>query len=95
MKLRLLKQSVQCPNLILQIISQICNEGQCRPFYPDGIEQPDDTTNEIDTNDIDNTDQAKDPEVPKTSTDPQDIIDGRPAWYDPIFTEMFIELRMK
>ena len=27
--------------------------------------------------------------------DSLDLIDGRPAWYDPIFTGIFIELRIK
>ena len=70
---------------------QICIEGECSPFYPEGL--PD-----IDDNSIDKSNRGKkDEDVQNSNTfnEPLDIVDGRPAWYDPIFTEVFIELRKR
>ena len=70
-------------------ILQICIEGICSPFYPDGREPLPD----VDDNDIDKSVKRKeDEDVPD---EPLDIVDGRPAWYDPIFTEVFIELQKR
>ena len=55
------------------------------PFYPEGVDPPE---NEVET-------QEKDFSQTDYANQPLDIVDGRPAWYDPIFTEMFIELRMR
>lgn len=69
---------------------QICIEGTCLPFYPQGIINPEDPGQDIeDDNSIDTSRPVQ------KDFQQLDIIDGRPAWYDPIFTEMFIELEMK
>lgn len=65
---------------------QFCIEGKCVPFYPDDVKP-------IDDNSIDHDTKTMLVSQPKIDT--AVLIDGRPAWYDPIFTETFIELRNK
>ena len=77
---------------------QICIEGICSPFYPDGVDIP--ALPDIDENDIEtgkgNRNKGKEQDRDTTPNEPikepLDIIDGRPAWYDPIFTKVFEEL---
>ena len=90
-----LRSKVRGCGLVIEVMLlncfQICIEGECSPFYPEG--QPD-----IDDNSIDNSNRGKkDGDVQNSNTfnEPLDIVDGRPAWYDPIFTEVFIELRKR
>ena len=72
---------------------QICIEGQCVPFYPDGhrIVPP---MPDVDTNDIGEEDHENQQDDHRVNN-PLNIVDGRPAWYDPIFTQTFIELKSK
>ncbi len=71
---------------------QICIEGTCSPFHPDDVEKP--KVPDIDDNSVD---EERDASVEEDSHiyEPLDIVDGRPAWYDPIFTDMFIELKSR
>lgn len=79
-----------------------CIEGQCVPFYPDDVVRIDEPSND-DGNSVDNTPNN---DNPKTDTDvtrtgsnggPEDdnFIQGRPVWYDPIFTQIFVSLKTK
>ena len=63
---------------------QSCLHGQCLPFYPNGSTSPD-------TNLGNKT-------VVFTNTNSIDFYfldKERPAWYDPVFTKVFSDLRLK
>lgn len=71
---------------------QACKEGQCEPFYPEDIKP----ITEPPSNDLEpKTAEDPDESTKSDKSDTESLVDGRPAWYDPIFTEMFIELKMK
>jgi hypothetical protein len=79
---------------------QFCIEGNCVPFYPDDVKPINDNTGrDKDTNGVDYPgENTRDSGSPSTEGDAEpgmNLIDGRPAWYDPIYTEIFIELKMK
>ena len=95
-----LRSFLNFQEIILYFFFQICIEGICSPFYPDGVDIP--VLPDIDQNDIEtgegNRNKGKEQDRDTTSKEPikepLDIIDGRPAWYDPIFTKVFEELRI-
>ena len=60
------------------------------PFYPEDIKP----ITEPPSNDLDPETKLKDPELQKSDSI-ENLVDGRPAWYDPIITEMFTELKLK
>ena len=60
------------------------------PFYPDDVKP----ITEPQGNALDSAPtEANLDKLDKSDT--ENLIDGRPKWYDPIFTEMFIELKLK
>ena len=69
------------------------------PYFEEGEEPKDDVDNDIDA------DTGSDPDVtPKNDgnsgndmghEDDLDLIDGRPAWYEPIFLDIFLLIKQK
>ena len=97
--IQFLRNFLNFQKIITHFFFQICIEGICSPFYPDGVDIP--VLPDIDQNDIDtgkgNRNKGKEQDRDTTNDpikEPLDIIDGRPAWYDPIFTKVFEELRI-
>ena len=64
------------------------------PFYPDDVKPitEEDNINDIDEkNDFPRQGGGND----QASTDNDVNVDGRPVWFDPIFLEVFAELKLR
>ena len=66
-------------------------KGQCVPFYPEDVKP----ITEPPSNDLDPKVELGASEDIDVQSDIDDLVDGRPAWYDPIITETFMELKLK
>jgi len=57
------------------------------PFYPEDVKPITEPNNDLEP--------SKSEEKHEIQSDIDDLIDGRPKWYDPIITETFTELKLK
>ena len=56
------------------------------PFYPEDVKPITEPNNDL---------EPSKSEEKEAFSDIDDLIDGRPQWYDPIITETFMELKLK
>ena len=57
------------------------------PFYPEDVKPITEPKNDLEPSNSEEKEAA--------FSDIDDLIDGRPQWYDPIITETFMELKLK